>query len=77
MNENVPILEELIRIRKEMVDILCYPNYASYIHEMRMAKNPQKVAEFLTSLCDKLQPLWKKEKEELLELKKKEVNKMF
>ncbi|KAK2705101.1 hypothetical protein QYM36_017217 [Artemia franciscana] len=72
MNENVPILEELIRIRKEMVDILGYPNYASYIHEMRMAKNPQKVAEFLTSLCDKLQPLWKKEKEELLELKKKE-----
>jgi len=38
-----------------------------------MAKNPQTVKKFLLDLTKKLKPLWKIEKERMLELKKKEV----
>ena len=40
-----------------------------------MAKAPEKVKTFLDGLSVKLQPIWKKEKEEMLELKKAEVKK--
>ena len=38
-----------------------------------MAKNPEKVATFLAKLASKLQPIWAKEKEAMLALKKEEV----
>ena len=37
-----------------------------------MAKNQEKVKQFLSELAVKLQPLWAEEKKELLELKKAE-----
>ncbi len=41
--------------------------------QLRMAKKPSKVKDFLKSLAAKLQPIWKKEREEMLEMKKAEV----
>ena len=38
-----------------------------------MAKDPDTVAKFLSDLAEKLQPLWKNEKEEMLKLKEEEV----
>ena len=37
-----------------------------------MAKNPQNVKKFLSDLAVKLQPLWKLERQELLDLKQQE-----
>ena len=42
-----------------------------------MAKDPQTVSKFLSDLSAKLQPIWLKEKEEMLELKKKEASRNF
>ena len=39
-----------------------------------MAKDPKTVSKFLSDLSTKLQPIWLKEKEEMLELKKKEAS---
>ena len=39
-----------------------------------MAKDPKTVSTFLSGLSTKLQPIWVKEKEEMLELKKKDVS---
>jgi Zn-dependent oligopeptidase len=39
-----------------------------------MAKDPDTVSKFLSDLAVKLQPIWLKEKEEMLGLKKKEVS---
>lgn len=39
-----------------------------------MAKNPQKVQSFLSGLAQKLQPIWTKERAELLKLKEEEVD---
>ena len=39
-----------------------------------MAKDPKTVSKFLSDLSTKLQTIWLKEKEEMLELKKKEAS---
>ena len=66
MKENTKILEKLVELRQKQADLLGYKNHAAYIQELRMAKNPEKVKSFYESLVPKLQPVWAKEKEELL-----------
>jgi len=60
-------------LRQKEADLLGYANHAAYMQDVLMAKDPASVAKFLNDLKVKLQPLWGKEKEELLELKKLEV----
>lgn len=74
MKENTPILEELIELRQRLADLLGYKNHASFIHEERMAKSPEKVAQFLSDLASKLDQLWKDELQVLLKLKNEEVS---
>ncbi|XP_068207968.1 thimet oligopeptidase-like isoform X1 [Palaemon carinicauda] len=75
MDENTPILEELITLRQKQADLLGYPNHAAYILEERMASTPANVEKFLTNLSDKLQVLWKQERVDMLNLKKEECEK--
>ncbi|XP_047472872.1 thimet oligopeptidase-like [Penaeus chinensis] len=75
MEENTPILEELITLRQKEADLLGYKNHAAYVLEERMAKTPENVAEFLSGLSEKLQPLWKQERQDMLKLKKDECEK--
>ena len=75
MAENTPILEEIIRLRQEQAQLLGYKNHAAYVQELRMAKNPETVAEFLSDLATKLKPLWTAESDEMLRIKKEECEK--
>lgn len=72
MEENTPILEELVELRAKMASLLGYKNHAAYVTEMRMAKTGEIVANFLAGLAKKLDPLGEKEIEQLLALKKAE-----
>lgn len=38
-----------------------------------MAKNPESVSQFLSDLATKMQPIWAKEREAMLQLKTEEV----
>ena len=57
-------------------NVLGYPTHAAYVEEVRMAKNPDNVKSFLKDLKIKLQNLWSKEKEKMLELKEAESKKL-
>ncbi|KAM0748837.1 metallopeptidase MepB [Meredithblackwellia eburnea MCA 4105] len=67
---NVPILEELVSLRKQVATILGYKNYAEYILEIKMAKTPETVFAFLNDLEEKLRPVGEAERVEFLKLKK-------
>merc|ERR1711892_72473 len=72
VKENTPRIEELVSLRQKQADILGYPTHAAFVQEVKMAKNPEAVKKFLTDLSSKLQVLWTREKEIMLDLKKSE-----
>ena len=80
-NERVPYLLKLkykCRLNCSLIFLqICRLRFVLILHaahQIRMAKDPQTVSKFLSDLSAKLQPIWLKEKEEMLELKKKEAS---
>jgi len=73
MAENTPIIEEIVELRRKQADLLGYADHATYIQEVRMAKNPETVHKFLGELSSKLYQLWEDEQKVMLEMKKKEA----
>ncbi|EGS21800.1 metalloendopeptidase-like protein [Thermochaetoides thermophila DSM 1495] len=71
-NQNVPLFKEAILLRDEAARLLGYPDHASFRIEDKMAKTPQAVLDFLNDLKTRLAPGGVKEREHLLELKKKD-----
>lgn len=76
IQENTPILEELVELRKKMADLLGYPTHASYITELRMSKTAEAVSSFLSELCSKLRPLGDADLAEMLSLKEAECKEL-
>ena len=54
--KNIPILEQVLKLRKEKAILLAYKTWADYVLETRMAKNPKNVFEFLSGLHRSLKP---------------------
>lgn len=67
---NVPVLDEIVKLRRDAAQLLGKRNHAEYVLEVRMAKTPETVFAFLKDLETKLRPLGLKEREKLLQLKK-------
>jgi thimet oligopeptidase len=55
--ENLPLLDEVLALRREKATLLGYENWASYVLEPRMAKNPQTVKTFLEEIQASLKPV--------------------
>lgn len=68
--ENIGILEEAIAVRDELGRLLGYDSWAAYVLEVRMAKAPQTVRDFLTDLRKKIGPKHLRDMEGLREAKK-------
>ncbi|HAM35784.1 MAG TPA: hypothetical protein DEB40_06400 [Elusimicrobia bacterium] len=64
--KNLPILTEVLALRKEMSGMLGYQSFAHYAIEERMAKTPERVAAFLQRIKDLLAGPAKAEEERLL-----------
>ncbi|KAL6057447.1 Thimet oligopeptidase [Balamuthia mandrillaris] len=72
MTENIPILEEVLKLRHEAANLLGFQNHGDFILCIRMAKNVDTVRKFLQELQEKLLPFGQKELAKLLELKQEE-----
>ena len=77
LKENTEILEKLVTLRQKQAELLGYKNHAHYTLELRMAKSPEVVKDFLGNLAAKMQPIWQQERQELLKLKEEEVRLLF
>jgi metallopeptidase MepB len=72
LNQNIPLFKEAILLRDEAARMLGYPNHAALRIEDKMAKETSTVDTFLSDLRTRLAPGGIKEKNHLLELKKKD-----
>lgn len=70
--ENVVLLEEILALRRRVAKALGYPSYAHFIHEERMARAPEAVAEFLSRLRGRLADRAASESGRMLALKRSE-----
>lgn len=71
-NQNIALFKEAILLRDEAARMLGYPNHAALRIEDKMAKEPATVNAFLSDLRTRLAAGGVKEKQHLVELKKKD-----
>lgn len=76
MKENTAIIEEIVGLRQQQAELLDYPNHATYIQEVRMAKNPDTVKEFLGGLAVKVKQLWEEEQKVMVKMKEEEAKEL-
>lgn len=69
---NVPVLDDILRLRRECVALLGYETWAAYVLEDRMIKSADAAKHFLSDLHKKLLPVGQKDFQILLDLKKQE-----
>jgi Zn-dependent oligopeptidase len=69
---NVPVLDDILRLRRECAALLGYETWAAYVLEDRMIKSAEAAKHFLSDLRDKLRPVGQNDLQTLLDLKKKE-----
>ena len=70
--ENIKILQQLLPLRAKVAELLGYNTHANFVLEVNTAKSTENVTTFLDDLSKKLKPLVEKEREFILDLKKKE-----
>ncbi len=68
--DNIKILQKMISLRHKNASLLGYKSFAHYVIEERMAKKPEIVMKFLHDIESKVEKKAKKEREEVLMLKK-------
>lgn len=73
---NVPVLDRMLDLRRQIAALLGYETWASYRLEDRMIKTESAARAFLDDLEQKLRPLGEKDRLALLELKKVEHEKL-
>jgi oligopeptidase A len=65
--DNRPIIDAILRLRKEKANLLGFRDFADLVLEDRMAHTGQRAQEFLEDLKEKTDPYFERENRELLE----------
>src|SRR5690606_20069374 len=63
--DNTGLIEEILKLRYELAQVLGFESFADYSLVTKMAKNPQEVLQFLQELAAKSLPVARQEFEEL------------
>ncbi|KZV95785.1 zincin [Exidia glandulosa HHB12029] len=69
---NEEIFDSVLAIRRKIADLLGYDSWADYVTEVKMVKSAQGVHDFISDVESKLLPVGKRDREQLLALKKEE-----
>ncbi|MCL6544620.1 MAG: M3 family metallopeptidase [Bryobacteraceae bacterium] len=67
---NLPVMKRILELRRERARILGFKNYADLVTADRMAKNGERVREFLRMLEDRTREFYERENAELLEFRR-------
>jgi len=68
--DNTPLMHEILKLRKDLAELVGFKNYAQYSLATKMAKSEKEVFEFLEDLAVKSKSKSKKDLEEVKEFKK-------
>ena len=71
--DNTPLIADIIRLRKELAQLLGFNNYAEYSLEPKMAETPQQVIDFLNELAVRARPYAERDLQELNDFARSEL----
>ena len=74
---NIDICKRLVNLRREIAQLLGFKTYADYVLKHRMASNVRNVYQLLDDLIDAYRPTAIKERDELIKMAHKDVEKMM
>lgn len=74
---NIDICKRLVNLRREIAQLLGFKTYAVYVLKHRMASNVRNVYRLLDDLIDAYRPTAIKERDELIKMAHKDVEKMM
>ncbi len=63
--DNTPLIREIVKLRRELAQLLSFANYAEYSLEPKMAESPPQVREFLEELAARARPYAQRDLREL------------
>lgn len=69
--DNTAVMDNILRVRHEIAQLVGYSNFADYSLAPKMAKTPEDVLHFLSDLLERSKPLAQKEISEVAALAKK------
>ncbi|RMD65412.1 MAG: hypothetical protein D6824_02705, partial [Planctomycetota bacterium] len=69
MEENSPVLDEMVRLRDEIASLLGYESWDDYQIEVKMAKTGARAKAFVEDLARRLEPKFQQELEAMRQLK--------
>ncbi|HZP86320.1 MAG TPA: M3 family metallopeptidase [Burkholderiales bacterium] len=64
--DNTPLIEEILRLRKEAAQLLGFANYAELSLTPKMAESPRQVVAFLTDMAKRVKPFAERDFAELV-----------
>ncbi len=71
--DNTPLINQILRLRREAARLLGYPDYAHVSLVPKMAQSPQEVLDFLEALARRAKPYAERDMAELREFAAKEL----
>ena len=74
---NIDICKRLVNLRREIAQLLGFKTYADYVLKHRMASNVRNVYRLLDDLIDAYRPTAIKDRDELIKMAHKDVEKMM
>jgi oligopeptidase A len=71
--DNTPLISEIVRLRREIAQLLGFANFAEYSLEAKMAETPAQVLEFLSELAVRAKPYAQRDLKELQDFARSEL----